>query len=131
MIDNDDLSRTPTRRNSAFTLIEVVVVVGIVAILAALLLPAVQSAREAARRLHCAANLKQIGIALHNYEIANGGFPPSSLGFSIPSQSVGVTYAFYPSTHVSLLLYIEQAALYHAINGSVVCNGEAPQCCTI
>src|SRR5437870_4897141 len=63
-------------RSSGFTLIELLVVIAIIAILIALLLPAVQAAREAARRASCVNNLKQIGVALHNYLSANDVFPP-------------------------------------------------------
>lgn len=89
-----------TRRARGFTLIELLVVIAIIAILVALLLPAVQQAREAARRAQCKNNLKQLCLALHNYESSHRVFPPGGLGFP-----------FVWSAHAQLLPYVDQGNL--------------------
>ena len=95
------------KNRSGFTLIELLVVIAIIAVLIALLLPAVQAAREAARRAQCTNNLKQLGIAIHNYESANNVLPAARYGFP-----------YLWSSHASLLSYIEGSNLYAAINFS-------------
>jgi len=99
-----------------FTLIELLVVIAIIAILIALLLPAVQSAREAARRFQCANNLKQIVLALHNYESANGSFP---MGFCWQWYNDGNGYTPAAGELVRLTQFIEQSAIYNAMNFSI------------
>ncbi len=98
-----------------FTLIELLVVISIIAVLIALLLPAVQAAREAARRAQCSNNLKQIGLALHNYEGSNRCFPPFfiSQGGS-PSRIADLAKG--SNWLVALLPALEQSALYDQWN---------------
>ncbi len=102
-------SHTKSRR--AFTLIELLVVIAIIAILIALLLPAVQQAREAARRTQCKNNLKQIGLALHNYHDAFLQFPPSFVadGNGTNNPTGGGEW----SVQARILPYLEQANLYN------------------
>src|SRR5262245_17980518 len=98
----------------AFTLIELLVVIAIIAILISLLLPAVQQAREAARRSQCKNNLHQFGVAIHNYVDANGFLPLGRNGTNAGTGSNGARL----SPTVGLLPYIEQANLYAQIMGA-------------
>ncbi len=109
--------KAPLRRDArGFTLIELLVVIAIIAVLIALLLPAVQSAREAARRSQCSNNMKQLGLALHNYLTANDAVPhvyplwysPPSLGYSDGWGAWSAQSHMFP--------FLEQNALYNAIN---------------
>ena len=105
-----------------FTLIELLVVIAIIAVLIALLLPAVQSAREAARRAQCVNNLKQLGLALANYESANGIYP-----YGMARENCGPNCLFSPngyyvgsSLFVRMLPYLEQQVLANAYNYSLI-----------
>ena len=118
---------SPSRIARGFTLIELLVVIAIIAILIGLLLPAVQKVREAASRASCQNNMKQLGLAAHNYESAVGRLPPGFLG-SMPSDtpygadtSIGaIGYnAQLIGTLVHLLPYIEQDALYRQLMSGV------------
>src|SRR5262249_492919 len=109
-------ANSSTAAREAFTLIELLVVIAIIAVLIALLLPAVQSAREAARRAQCTNNLKQLGLALHNYESALRVFPSAYIG---DPRAIGSAYSVtYPDGGINtvpgfawgslILPYIEQ-----------------------
>src|SRR3954464_10711521 len=110
-------------RRRGFTLIELLVVIAIIAVLIALLLPAVQAAREAARRMQCTNNLKQLGIAVHNYISQNNCFPPLGSNFANPGYGGPVLPNDWPlGWAVTLLPGMEQQALYNTANYSLSVN---------
>src|SRR5262245_63981028 len=104
--------RCPSRRG--FTLIELLVVIAIIAVLIGLLLPAVQQVREAAARLQCKNNLKQIGVAFHNYHAAFGLFPPGFLSGSAVTDGEGTGPGWGWGAY--LLPYLEQDNLFRRID---------------
>ncbi|SFI23864.1 DUF1559 domain-containing protein [Planctomicrobium piriforme] len=112
---NSGHSRPLRQRIAAFTLIELLVVIAIIAILIALLLPAVQQAREAARRSQCKNNLKQIGLAMHNYLDALNVFPPAYMDTINTATVTGVDNNNALGWGALILPYIDQAALYNQI----------------
>lgn len=113
----------PPRRRAGFTLIELLVVIAIIAVLIGLLLPAVQAAREAARRSQCINNLKQIGLALHNYHDSHNAFPPGYVSFwkkdggdaGTAEDDYGPGWAWGSM----ILPQLEQSAVYNVINFSL------------
>jgi prepilin-type N-terminal cleavage/methylation domain-containing protein len=110
------LGRFFVRKRRGFTLIELLVVIAIIAVLIALLLPAVQAAREAARRAQCTNNLKQIGLAFHNYHSSNDCFPPGWMSLPNASGARNLwTELIFP--------YIEQSVLNNSFNYSIGFGG--------
>ena len=107
---------TKSRPRSGFTLIELLVVIAIIAVLIALLLPAVQAAREAARRAQCVNNLKQIGLAMHNYQSSNNCLP------------YGMKGCCWGSWLVPILPFVEQTALFNSWNASGNNNPNCAPC---
>jgi prepilin-type N-terminal cleavage/methylation domain-containing protein len=123
--------RIPRRRG--FTLIELLVVIAIIAVLIALLLPAVQAAREAARRASCVNNIKQMGLAIYNYESTNGSYPMLGVTYNLktdcPANSTDSSPG-NPTTNprgftlqVLILPNMEQGTIYNAINFNVLAVG--------
>ena len=112
------------RGRLGFTLVELLVVIAIIGILIAMLLPAVQAAREAARRMSCSSNIKQLGTALHNYHSAHGRFPPAghSYGWCYHSdRNAGATIHNFNGL-VSLLPYLGEQPLYDKFNMAVAAS---------
>ena len=111
-----------TSRKRGFTLIELLVVIAIIAVLIALLLPAVQQAREAARRTQCKNNLKQFGLAMHNYHDVHNRFPLPALLVFAPGVGSGVGgVETTNSWGLSLLPYMDQAPVYNSYNFNFSC----------
>src|SRR5262249_4144961 len=103
------------RRHRAFSLVELLVTIGTVSVLIALLLPAVQQAREAARKTQCRNNLHQIGLAFANYESALGAFPPALIRRRANNQTFDFNYHVW-AEHI--LPYMDQQSIYNRINFS-------------
>ena len=104
-----------------FTLIELLVVIAIIAVLIALLLPAVQAAREAARRAQCVNNMKQLGLAIHNYHSVNDKFP---MGASSAIYDATMVYNVKQnlSLHAAILPFVEQTQVYNSLNFNWGCE---------
>ena len=112
------------RGRGGFTLVELLVVIAIIGILVALLLPAVQAAREAARRMQCGNNLKQLGLAIHNYADSYKTMPMAYFVYIVPSP----THINIQNWGMAVLPYIEQQPLYDQYNHNVpACNEVGPQ----
>jgi prepilin-type N-terminal cleavage/methylation domain-containing protein len=111
-----------------FTLIELLVVIAVIGILIALLLPAVQAAREAGRRAQCVNNLRQIGLALHNHESACGFFPIGCESKVTSAYPTVPSYYYRWSAFAMLTPYLEQSAIYNKLNLDVplICTGVFP-----
>lgn len=114
------LANRDSRPRRGFTLVELLVVIAIIGALVALLLPAIQAAREAARRSDCTSRLRQFGLALHNYHAASGNFPH----LSASADAGGVT--FKESPQVQLLPHFEQASLHKLYDRSLPWNVQSP-----
>src|SRR5690606_20435721 len=108
-----------------FTLIELLVVIAIIAILIALLLPAVQQAREAARRTQCRNNLRQIGLAIHNYESSYTRFPTGGQGTDFSASPPSTTFG-HQSLFTGILPFVDQGNTYQLIDQNVAYNA-SPQ----
>jgi len=110
--------RSASRRRTGFTLIELLVVIAIIGVLIGLLLPAVQKVRDAANRMSCANNLKQIGLACHNYHDTAGTFPAAAIFKVNPSAPPpwNTSIEYYDTWAITILPYMEQDNLYKLWN---------------
>ncbi|MCA9178490.1 MAG: DUF1559 domain-containing protein [Planctomycetales bacterium] len=107
------MNRSPSHSKQGFTLVELLVVIAIIGVLVALLLPAVQAAREAARRMQCSSHLRQIGIACHTYSDTFGCFPPSAI-VDLSVSSTGNNGSW--GVHGRILPFLEQGNLYEQVD---------------
>lgn len=107
--------------SGGFTLVELLVVIAIIGVMVGLLLPAVQAAREAARRMQCKNNLKQMSLAIHNYESSYGSFPPSASIRMIGAINTNASW----SIHGRILPFIEQVALANQVDLSLAWDDQA------
>jgi len=105
-------------RTRGFTLIELLVVISLISLLIGLALPAVQSARDAARRIQCANNLKQLGLAINAYEATHGVFPNANFGFRLHGRG-SLSFSTPASVFVGMLPYLDQGMLYASVNFTI------------
>lgn len=119
------MTRKTATRINGFTLVELLVVIAIIGVLIALLLPAVQAAREAARRMQCQNNLKQLGIALHNHHGAHGDLPAAHRALVTPGYDTNIYFAYHFSwsVHSELSPFLEQTSIYDQLDLTKPCYG--------